>query len=398
MLKSRLVGINTNQALSNTRALQCIEDLYSCSKPKQSSYKEKKDIVTRASNIYKQIGEARDVNVITKFIKLCMDYQQINTFKLTWNDARRIQAQHSVNHHAFPYQLLLKCSVKSGDIDKCMQLLKWIENANDYTLSINDSFITKLITQCNTIKDIQCIDRLVANKSIECPQYQYIQTALINAYGKHECIEDAQRIFNSIPDETKDVFYVGSMMKAFINNAYYEQALHLYEQHNTLHDNISHCLALKACSKAHKYEQGKEIYSRIESPNIQIKTAMIDLFAAAHDTDSAMDVFTTCAANELNIITINAMMTGYINNALYVQALELYDTIHLFALKKNEISHHLAIRACSNSNDSSLFAKGKQIHSDIRSICNPLGTWNVHLMCIIRCVMHIKKILLQSEY
>eukprot|EP01083_Nonionella_stella_P007269 21009_1 len=377
MLKAKLSGSNTNQTLTNLSALQCIEDLYSCCKPKQSSLKKKSAIVERASLIYAQIGEARDACVIGKFVKLCMDYDHLHRFKLTWNDAYHIQVGEIVNHNEFPYHLLLKCCVKSGDRKKCMQLLEWIENActrDGYTLSTHDSFITKLIAQCTTIDDVGRIDWLVTNNWIECGRNEYIQTALINAYGTHKRIADAERIFASIPDETVDVFCVGSMMKAYLNNAHYEEALHLYSKHSTLHDNICHCLALKACSKAHEYGAGKEIYSHIKSPNIQIKTAMIDLHAAAHDMDSAMDVFTACAtSNEVNIVTVNAMMTGYINNALYEQALELYDKIHLFAncnLKKNEISHHLALRACSNSNDSRLFGKGRQIHSDIGNTTN----------------------------
>ena len=169
----------TKESLSTVQALQSLEDLYSIKKPKRSSFVDKNEIIDRAKNIYHGIVEPKDVQIITKFVRICIDYDRMGSFKVAWSDIAHLHRTSNHNKECtmdrsdFPYELLFKCSMKSNDINKAIQILKWIEaKDDDRTLNINDSFITKLITKCkkydDRANDMKLIHKLLQNARIQC--------------------------------------------------------------------------------------------------------------------------------------------------------------------------------------------------------------------------------------
>ena len=156
----------TNASISRTPAIQSFEDLYAVQKPKRSSSRQRDDIIHRATVIYQQHrGATTDVALITKFVKLCIDYERMSHFNLVWPDMIALHSTH--RHHAsypVPYDLLFKCCIKSNDINKAIQILHWITSTQS-ELRITDSFITKLIVKCSNdphrLSDLHLIHSLL---------------------------------------------------------------------------------------------------------------------------------------------------------------------------------------------------------------------------------------------
>eukprot|EP01084_Bolivina_argentea_P024072 44919_1 len=84
---------------------------------------------------------------------------------------------------------------------------------------------------------------------------------------------------------------------------------------------------------------------------------LIDFYFHFGYTEMAENIFNTI--NEIDIIAVNAMMTGFIGNNMYNKTLLLYDKYyHLL----NGASHILAVKTCSLSDN---FEFGKEIHSTL---------------------------------
>ena len=359
------------------------ETLYALHEPKRCSSRHRDEVVHRALAIYKDVNTnatTKDVEVITKLVKLCIDYEREYHFKKIWPDIITLHNNpRSETLDLIPYDLLFKCCIKSHDINKAIQILHWISSTKS-RLQITDSFITKLIVKCSNdphrLSDLHLIHSLLRSGSIQCQQYQYIETALITGYGKHHHLDDAKSVFDAVPEDQRDVFYVGAMMKTFIDNDHHHQALALYDSSTVEMDDLCHCMAIKACCSTLDIGRGQSIYRSLSSPNVHHKTAMIDLYAHCHQMDRATDLFRDCNLNEINIVTINTMISGYILNGLYVESLEMYDSIGRFGKKHNEISHNLALKACVQCGDSSAFERGKTIHRNITELLSSGNTMN----------------------
>ncbi len=118
----------------------------------------------------------------------------------------------------------------------------------------------------------------------------------------------------------------------------YYKALELYEykDYNIEMDKMFHCIAIKACSKIGNIEKGNRIFSNIQTLNVQIKTAIINLYSNCNEMEGVIKIVDE-NGNDFNIICINAMMTGFLNNKLNEKALDLYDQIHLMNKKTQKL-------------------------------------------------------------
>merc|ERR1712228_25465 len=135
-------------------------------------------------------------------------------------------------------------------------------------------------------------------------------------------------------------------------------------------------IAINACVGLKDYEQGIKIYqnlndSQIEQ-SIQIKNALIRFYGycSPHNQriNNALNIFDKINDDEKDLFSFGTMMSVYIENNDYKNALKLYDEIESNALKtkyenilaNNQITHLLALKACANLRD---LEKGKEIHS-----------------------------------
>lgn len=180
-------------------------------------------------------------------------------------------------------------------------------------------------------------------------------------FGKFDCAKD---IFDKIPFHKLDAVSIGTMMKTYINFEKYNDALLLYQNYESLHDEISNTLAIKACKNINDYDKGMQIYQSIITPNveksnIQYFNTIIDFFSHFDDLSMAYEIFNSIPQEKLQGHTLNMMMKSFMKQNKNEMALTLYNK---YKNLTNDISHLYAIKACGNTGNIEM---GQQIHQDI---------------------------------
>ena len=197
-------------------------------------------------------------------------------------------------------------------------------------------------------------------------EYIRLKTALMDMYGSCGEMETARTLFDLVDDKSKDTVLIGSMMTVYINNDHFEEGLEIYEQYESLHNEVTHMLAIKAYAERGDLLKCKAIHSLIDSTNIQSQNVLITSYGTNGEVEKAKGVFDDIPDYLKDVASFGAMMTANIQNEQYRDALRLYDDMerinHL--LVKNDVIHLLAIKACTASGD---LRKGRQIHNEIES-------------------------------
>eukprot|EP01083_Nonionella_stella_P022718 62787_1 len=233
-----------------------------------------------------------------------------------------------------------------------------------------DAIIYSLaIKSCNALGDKQLIQRIEKElcrketQVMESTAGLPIKASLIDHYGHCGDMDKATDIFNSVRNQTKNTAIVNAMITAYVNNGYNHEALRLYDDQISKPDSISHSLALKACTNTCNFNKGKDIINtigQIRDVHIQLKHTVIHFYGACGDINKAFYIFKSISDAEKDCVSINALMTAYINNEHYKDALKLYDAT---GYSLDDTSHSLAIKCCTNTGN---FNKGKKIYSALK--------------------------------
>ena len=204
-----------------------------------------------AFEIYGQIEGVRSNAVINIMCKVCLHFKQPEQVELIWNDILKRQKNKpkimkDSQDVTLSYHLLLSCCINSNsfNIDKCIDILKWIKS-NKFKIgkhSIKDysKDITKLISNCNQpsmLNQLQSIHSLIDKKVIK--QDMFINSELMYSYEK--CAKDVRQslnVFNSIKDNSQNAFSIGVIMKLLSKYQRYKELLSIYDKYQSLTDQI----------------------------------------------------------------------------------------------------------------------------------------------------------------
>ena len=114
----------------------------------------------------------------------------------------------------------------------------------------NAALLGRVHAQCRRL----CVDEVVGVRD-----QMVVNTALIDSYGACKRVGDALVVFEGIADGIKDAVCVGAMMKVLLQNGKYREVLALYDRYSSQRDDVSHLLALQACSELEDLEKGQAI-------------------------------------------------------------------------------------------------------------------------------------------
>eukprot|EP01083_Nonionella_stella_P059785 156492_1 len=185
---------------------------------------------------------------------------------------------------------------------------------------------------------------------------------LIDVYG--QCSMDVtQELFDYIYHTKKkqtDIRIISAMMNVYLRNHCNHKALALYQNTGSINNDLTHNLAIKACTKLLDRDKGQQIHKTLKNTtNIKILNSLIHLYDACNDMDAALSVFNSIKHKD--IVVYNTMMLAFINsNNDSHRALQLYDTID--DMKKDNQSHIVALKGCINTKD---LKRGQEIHHSV---------------------------------
>ena len=247
---------------------------------------------------------------------------------------------------------------------------------------LSENKCVSLITKCRNLYQLEEIaSSLTKSSTNHLDQSVFVKTALINGYAKYSNnISKCSSLFNSIPNDKKDLVITCSMMDAFIKFRHFDNALSLYDitdKHDISINNNEkklsyfYNLAIKACKNINNINKVKEIHSFLKESypilyqNKFINTSLISFYGNINDTSSTLIVFNdNINMNNFNVSSLNAIMTILIDNDENEIALFLYQKFLNQYMENHydDITHLLAIKTCININN---YKIGKDIINKI---------------------------------
>ncbi|CAF0874193.1 unnamed protein product [Didymodactylos carnosus] len=206
-------------------------------------------------------------------------------------------------------------------------------------------------------------------------------TSLIDTYGRNGQIENAIRLFLSMPK--KNVYTYGSMMKCYIQNEMAKEALDLYDEllldkKNQVQPNyVIYILAFTACGKIGNscLDKGSQVHADLlKQPHlitaesyVKLYAALIDMYGKCGNVENARKIFDEVPRDQQTTILWNSLLTSYAVNGLGQDVLELYKTMLDHQCKPDSRTSPIVMNSCNNSG---LLNEAKhvfeQIHTDKR--------------------------------
>ncbi|KAH7331795.1 hypothetical protein KP509_20G051200 [Ceratopteris richardii] len=196
--------------------------------------------------------------------------------------------------------------------------------------------------------------------------HSFVGNNLLNMYIKCGTLQDAQTIFDSLPEQ--DVSSWNMMIKAYLEHELIEKALAALDGMQMCGiqpDHITFLPFVKVCSNILALEHGQHIHASIVKrgfdTQLAIINSLINMYGKCGKLEEAHLLFDK--APEKDILTWNALMTGYVSEGQGLAALRLYLQLEHAGIKPDKGTYFRAIRACTAV---SALGLGKRIHEAVK--------------------------------
>ncbi|KAH6819237.1 Pentatricopeptide repeat superfamily protein [Perilla frutescens var. frutescens] len=194
-----------------------------------------------------------------------------------------------------------------------------------------------------------------------------VSTALTTVYSRLNELELARNLFDESSE--KPLASWNAMISGYAQNGQTERAISLFRDMQKLDirpNPVTITSILSACAQLGALGLGKWVHGLIKEesfePSIYISTALIDMYMKCGSIEEARNLFDTMA--EKNLVTWNAMISGYGLHGLGKEALKLYEEMQDSGITPTGVTYLSVLYACSHSG---LVTEGERVfHSMIK--------------------------------
>lgn len=155
----------------------------------------------------------------------------------------------------------------------------------------------------------------------------FVKTGLVGFYAKFESLEDAQKVFDDIPE--KNVVSWTAIMGGYVGAGRFREAVDLFTKSlaaGLRPDSYTIVQVLSACSKLGDLDAGLWIQDCIRElgmgRNVFVGTALVDMYAKCGSMEMALEVFDQMG--EKDIVSWGTMVQGYAANGMPKEALDMF--------------------------------------------------------------------------
>lgn len=190
-------------------------------------------------------------------------------------------------------------------------------------------------------------------------------TTMITTYSQAGNIEKARELFYKMPEWT--VVTMNSMLAAYVQNGFCEEGLKLYilmRRERLNPDWITFTTSLSACADLAVLKNGTQIVSQAEKlglgTNVSVANSVVTMYSKCGTIEEAQKAFDLL--NDKNLVSWNAIMTGYAQNGQGMKVIEIFDNMLKVGCKPDCISYVSVLSGCSHSG---LVIEGKRFFSSM---------------------------------
>eukprot|EP01018_Ginkgo_biloba_P019198 Gb_26689 [translate_table: standard] len=223
--------------------------------------------------------------------------------------------------------------------------------------------IRSLLQACTNVNDLKQAHTLLFRVGLN--QNIVLMTKLVNAYSTFGSMDNARLVFDKI--RKPNIFLWNAMIGGYSRNGCSEDALTLYYQmqvEGMQSDNFTFTFVLKACAGLSALQEGKEIHAHTVRTGYDsgafVGAALVDMYCKCGNVKDARQVFDRMCTRD--VVSWNAMISGYTQNGYAHQALTLFYQMQLENVTPNTVTAVSVLRACAQLG---ALQQGKWIHDYI---------------------------------
>jgi pentatricopeptide repeat protein len=199
----------------------------------------------------------------------------------------------------------------------------------------------------------------------------FVANALMDLYAKCRNIESSLAIFSSLRDANEVSW--NTIIVGYCQSGFGEEALSVFCDMCAAQmplTQVTYSSVLRACASTASIKHAVQIHGLIEKSTFNsdtvVSNSLIDTYAKCGCIQDALKVF-TALKEKCDIISWNAIISGYALHGYAADAIELFDRMRKGNIKANAITFVALLSVCSNtglvSQGLSLFDSMKFDHS-----------------------------------
>ncbi|XP_077244961.1 tetratricopeptide repeat (TPR)-like superfamily protein [Tasmannia lanceolata] len=180
----------------------------------------------------------------------------------------------------------------------------------------------------------------------------FSSTAMVTGFMSFGEIELAQKLFDKMPD--RNLVTWNSMVAGYVKNGRAEEGLKLFRvmvQMGVRPNPSTFSSVLLGCSDLSGLELGKQIHQLICKLPLNLHptcgTSLLSMYSKCGDLENACQMFDKMCRRD--VVTWNAMISGYAQHGLGEKAIGLFDEMRKGGKKPNWITFVGVLLACSHA-------------------------------------------------
>ncbi|XP_058112386.1 pentatricopeptide repeat-containing protein At3g12770-like [Magnolia sinica] len=212
--------------------------------------------------------------------------------------------------------------------ERYMETIELYSMMRFHSLEMDSCACTYTLKACTSLLDFEMgkevmKDGINSGLANDC----FFGSSMISFLVRFGEIDEAQRVFDGMPN--RDVVCWNSMIGGYVQNGYFDLAFDLFFKMRgcgVRPSPITLAALIQACSGIGRLELGKCIHGLLNGlgmrNDILVLTSLVDMYCKIGDVESSRLVFERMPTR--NLVSWNAMISGYVHNGLVQEAFELF--------------------------------------------------------------------------
>lgn len=239
------------------------------------------------------------------------------------------------------WNTMLSGFCQNGMMDKAYELFKEMPVKNNVTWNV-------MISGYAAVGDMVVAEKLFRIAPVKCV---VAWTAMVTGYMKARKVELAEKVFDEMRE--RNLVTWNTMVSGYVENGRADDGVKLFKKmvENGVKGNSSTISSvLLGCSNLCSLKLGKQVHQFVNKSPLSLRTmvstSLISMYCKCGDLETAWKLFDESLHKD--IVTWNAMISGYAQHGEGDKALLLFDTMKKEGVKPDWITFIGVLTACNH--------------------------------------------------
>ncbi|XVF57700.1 hypothetical protein PTKIN_Ptkin07bG0003000 [Pterospermum kingtungense] len=191
----------------------------------------------------------------------------------------------------------------------------------------------------------------------------FVGNALLDFYSKHDCLVEARKFFDEMPD--LDGISYNVIITCYAWFGQHEEAIRLFRELQFTQFSrrqFPYATMLSIAANAINLQMGQQIHSlaivTTADSELLVGNSLVDMYAKCGRFEEAEKIFRSLAKR--STVPWTALISGYVQKGFHEEGLNLFNEMHKAGVRADQATFASILRASANLASLSL---GKQLHS-----------------------------------